>query len=353
LFEKFVVILNPNRLWTFTSNNATKQRSINSFSFITKLLHIGDDSNAKVLKIILTNERVRAPFFTFLPNNYLLVHHYFKIMVTNKNDISVILSTYNQPEWLKKTLLGYEMQNVKNFELIIADDGSTDETKRLIEDFSKKLSYDVKHVWHEDKGFRKCAILNAAIKESRTDYLLFSDGDCIPHNDFIKTHLLYRRKNHFLSGGYFKLPLELSNAITLEDICNANCFDIQWLRKHGLHNSFKNNKLTAGKTKAWILNHFTPTKATWNGHNASGWKADIVAANGFDERMEYGGEDRELGERMINSGIKSIQIRYSAICIHLHHSRGYVTEAALQRNKEIRMYTRKYKITQTEFGLAT
>jgi len=269
----------------------------------------------------------------------------------NNNDISVIISTYNQPEWLKKTLWGYEMQTVKNFELIIADDGSSDETKRLIDDFSKKLSYRVKHVWHEDKGFRKCTILNAAIKESQADYLLFSDGDCIPRNDFVETHLLCRREKHFLSGGYFKLPMKLSNAITLEDISAANCFDINWLKENGLIDSFKNNKLTAGKTKAWILNHFTPTKATWNGHNASGWKTDIVAANGFDERMEYGGEDRELGERMMNSGIRGTQIRYSAICIHLHHARGYVTEQALQRNKEIRAYTKKNKITKTSFGL--
>ena len=268
-----------------------------------------------------------------------------------QKDISVIISTYNQPEWLKKTLWGYEMQTIKSFELIIADDGSDDETRQLINDFSKNVSYSIKHVWHDDNGFRKCAILNAAIKESQTDYLLFSDGDCIPRNDFVETHLLFRKKNCFLSGGYFKLPFDISNAITLNDIDTANCFDIKWLKDRGIGNSFKNNKLTSGNMKAWILNHFTPNKATWNGHNASGWKADIVAANGFDERMEYGGEDRELGERMMNSGIKGIQIRYSAICIHLHHSRGYVTESALQRNKAIRVITKKQKLTRTDYGI--
>jgi glycosyltransferase involved in cell wall biosynthesis len=271
----------------------------------------------------------------------------------NKKDISVIISTYNQPEWLKKTLWGYERQTVKAFELIIADDGSNDETKQLIHDFSKKLSYSVKHVWHEDNGFRKCAILNAAINEVQTDYLLFSDGDCIPRNDFVETHLRYRKKNCFLSGGYFKLPSDISNSITLDDIDNARCFDLEWLKNRGIGYSFKNNKLSSSNTKAWILNHFTTTKATWNGHNASGWKADIVAANGFDERMEYGGEDRELGERMMNSGIKGIQIRYSAICVHLYHTRGYVTESALQRNKEIRANTKKQKLTQTDYGLST
>jgi glycosyltransferase involved in cell wall biosynthesis len=271
----------------------------------------------------------------------------------NQKDISVIISTYNQPEWLQKTLWGYEKQTIKTFELIIADDGSTDETRQLIHDFSKKLSYSIKHVWHEDNGFRKCTILNAAIKESQTDYLLFSDGDCIPRNDFVEAHLHFRRKNRFLSGGCFRLPLDISTAVTLDDIDHANCFDLKWLKNHGIERSFKNNKLTSGKTKAWILNHFTPTLSTWNGHNASGWKADIVAANGFDERMEYGGEDRELGERMMNRGIKGVQIRYSAICVHLHHSRGYVTENAIQHNNEIRAVTKKQKLTRTDYGIIT
>ena len=266
-------------------------------------------------------------------------------------NLSVILSTYNQPEWLKKTLWGYEMQTIKQFELIVADDGSNNETRELIHDFSKKLSYSIKHVWHEDDGFRKCAILNAAIKKSQSEYLLFSDGDCIPRNDFVETHLLRRKKNCFLSGGYFKLPLEISNTITLEDIDKGRCFDIKWLKNCGLGCFFKNNKLSSGKTKAWMLNHLTPTKATWNGHNASGWKENIVAANGFDERMEYGGEDRELGERMMNSGIRGIQIRYSAICIHLFHTRGYVIESSLQRNKAIREITKNQKLTRTAYGL--
>jgi glycosyltransferase involved in cell wall biosynthesis len=267
------------------------------------------------------------------------------------NDLSVIISTYNQPEWLKKTLWGYEMQTVKRFELIVADDGSGEDTKQLILDLSKELSYGVKHVRHEDNGFRKCAILNAAIRASQTDYLLFSDGDCIPRSDFVETHLRYRKRRHFLSGGYFKLPSDISDMITLDDIRDANCFNIQWLKSRGLDASFKNNKLTSGYLKAWLLNHFTTAKATWNGHNASGWKSDIVAANGFDERMEYGGEDRELGERMMNSGIKGRQIRYAAVCVHLHHSRGYVTDAAWKHNREIRAITKKHKLTRTDYGL--
>ena len=87
-------------------------------------------------------------------------------------------------------------------------------------------------------------------------------------------------------------------------ILTGKCFDIDWLEKNGLKSSFKNNKLTAKGLKSSFLNFITPTNASWNGHNSSGWKEDILSVNGFDERMQYGGQDRELGERLFNYGIK-------------------------------------------------
>jgi hypothetical protein len=110
-------------------------------------------------------------------------------------------------------------------------------------------------------------------------------------------------------------------------------------------------KITASRRKAHLLNKLTPTKATWNGHNVSGWRRDIFAANGFDERMQYGGEDRELGERLFNTGIKSKQIRYSAVCLHLDHARGYATQEMRDKNKVIRDITQRDKITVTPFGI--
>ncbi|WP_229748054.1 galactosyltransferase-related protein [Lacimicrobium alkaliphilum] len=110
-------------------------------------------------------------------------------------------------------------------------------------------------------------------------------------------------------------------------------------------------KLGTWGAVARILNIMTPTKATWNGHNASGWRKDIFAANGFDERMQYGGEDRELGERLFNRGIKSKQIRYSAICLHLDHARSYVKPQMLIKNKAIREHTRVKNVLRTPYGI--
>ena len=266
-------------------------------------------------------------------------------------EISVIISTYNAVEWLKKTLWGYRVQNVANFEIVIADDGSGVETKQLIQEFQKDFPVPIIHVWHEDKGFQKSAILNKAILACTSEYILMSDGDCIPRKDFLAQHLKYRSEGYFLSGGYFKLPMNISEAIDKEDILEQNCFNIKWLIQNGLKPSFKNKKLTANGLEARLLNTITPTNASWNGHNSSGWKKDILAVNGFDERMQYGGQDRELGERLFNYGIKSRQIRYSAICVHLDHPRGYKTAESIEKNLGIRAQTRKEKKKRTAYGI--
>ncbi|KAA6324686.1 Dihydrofolate reductase [termite gut metagenome] len=268
-----------------------------------------------------------------------------------KDSISIVLSTYNQSEWLEKTLYGYEAQTFKNFELILADDGSRKETYDKVQALIPQLSFPVKHVWHEDKGFRKCEILNKSILASASDYLLFSDGDCIPRNDFVAVHFLHRKTGHFLSNGYHKLNMELSRLITKDDIFQGHCFTVKWLKAHGISASFKNNKFTTSNFKAWLLNTFTPTKATWNGHGASGWIFDILKTNGFNEQMKYGGQDREFGERLENNGIHGIQIRYSTVCIHLDHPREYKTFESIVKNKAIRKYTRKTKVLRTPNGI--
>ena len=260
------------------------------------------------------------------------------------------MSTYNAEAWLEKVIWGFSVQTEKDFEIIIADDGSGPKTKELLDRLRQEINMPLVHVWQEDNGFQKSQILNKAIMAANSDYLIFTDGDCIPREDFVATHIKFREQGYFLSGGYFKLPMDISVAITKDDIVSQRCFDVKWLTSMGLPDKNK-MKLSASGFLATFLNFVTPTKATWNGHNASGWKTDLVHINGFNQEMQYGGQDRELGERLFNKGLKSKQIRYNAICVHLDHKRGYVNEETWKKNYAIRKNTRDNKVVKTPIGI--
>ncbi|MBR2360217.1 MAG: glycosyltransferase family 2 protein [Bacteroidaceae bacterium] len=263
--------------------------------------------------------------------------------------IGVVISTYNNPAWLEKTLWGYLYQTRPADEIVIADDGSRDDTRQLIDSFRPMLP--IKHVWHEDKGFEKSRILNKALLAAESEYLIFTDQDCVPRKDFIATHEAYAEKGYFLSGGYFKLPMNISKALTQEDVATERAFDLKWLKGQGLKINFKCTKLVKSRFFTCLMNHITPRGATWNGCNASGWRADMMRINGYNEEMHYGGQDREFGERLFNLGIKSKQICYSAIVLHLDHKRPYKTKESMDKNKAIRRNTRKSGIIETPNGI--
>ncbi|MBO3116189.1 glycosyltransferase family 2 protein [Winogradskyella sp. DF17] len=267
------------------------------------------------------------------------------------SSISVIISTYNQPNQLDLVLAGYVCQKFSGFELIIADDGSDKRTLDVIKAFRKNHDLPITHVWQEDDGFQKTKILNKAILKAKSDYLIFTDGDCIPRDDFVATHFSLKKPNCALSGGYFKLNKKVSSCIDKSLIYSQECFEKNWLISQGQEKSFKMTKLSRSAGYAKTLNMVTTTKATFDGMNVSCWLKDILAVNGFDERMAYGGEDREVGERMVNNSIKFIQIRYSAICLHLYHDRPYKNDSFIKQNQAIRSLTRKNKIIQTPFGI--
>lgn len=264
---------------------------------------------------------------------------------------SVIISTYNAPVWLEKVLWGFFEQTRKDCEIVIADDGSSEETTLMIKRIQMVAPVEIKHVWQPDEGFQKCRILNKAVVAASGNYLIFTDGDCIPRKDFIETHLRYAAPGRYLSGGYFKLPIDISEAITREDISSQRIFSLNFLRERGMSIRTKGLKLIAVGWVGSLLNILIPTKDTWNGHNASCYKDRILAVNGFDEDMQYGGEDVEFGFRLKHLGLKAKRIRYSAICMHLEHGRKYVTEAMLEKNRKIREQTLRSKKQWAKNGL--
>jgi glycosyltransferase involved in cell wall biosynthesis len=266
-------------------------------------------------------------------------------------NIGVVITTYNQPKWLKQVLYGYEAQTYPSFTVIIADDGSGQPTKEIIDFFIARNKINIQHIWHPDAGFQKCQILNKAIAQTDCDYLIFTDGDCIPEPDFIAIHAALAEPGYFLSGGYVKLTTPVSNAITEKEIESGIIFNREWLIKTGQPNTHKLWKLIKNKTIKAILNAITPTKATWNGMNSSTWKKDIVACNGFNENMQYGGLDRELGERLYNYGLKGKQVRYSVNCLHLDHPRAYDNPETWKKNYAIRNEVKRTGKYWTDNGI--
>jgi glycosyltransferase involved in cell wall biosynthesis len=250
--------------------------------------------------------------------------------------LSVVVSTYNQPEWLEKVLHGYLRQTHREFEILIADDGSDDRTTAVIERFRPLAWFPLSRIWHADEGYRRQTILNVTLQKVAHDYIVMTDGDCIPREDFLEIHARYAAPKTFLSGGYCKLPMDLSKAITFKEIESGVIFDAAYLREHGLKEISPTLRVALPPFLGRVMDAVTPTKPTWNNCNASGWTEDLIAVNGFNEDMQYGGADRELGERLANRGIEGVQIRNQAIVLHLDHKRGYKTPETMKKNMAIR-----------------
>jgi len=260
--------------------------------------------------------------------------------------ISVVLSAYNRPADLERVLWGYAVQSDRDFELLVADDGSGEETAETIRRVSAEAALPVRHVWHDDRGFRKTEILNRAIEASAGDYLLFSDGDCIPRRDLVAVHRALARPGRFIAGGYLKLPDEVSRRIAVDDVTSGRVADLRWLRANGWRPGRRALRLTGSRRLGALLDRLTPTNAEFHGNNASVWRQALYAVNGFEGEMGYGGLDKALGYRLMNLGVRGIQARHRAVCLHLHHDRPYrdpamVTQnlarlAALRRGGEVR-----------------
>ncbi|HRN61265.1 MAG TPA: glycosyltransferase family 2 protein [Luteimonas sp.] len=265
--------------------------------------------------------------------------------------ISVIVSTCNAEEWLEKVLFGYSLQTHRGFEVIVADDGSRAATADLVARHAPGYPVPLRHVRNEDDGYRRQEVLNMAIPAAAHDYVLFTDGDCIPRRDFVASHARLAEPGRFLSGGYCKLGMELSKRITLVDIAAGRCFEPDWLQSFERLAGTNRRKLGASPVTARVLDAITPAGATFDNCNSSAWKADLLAVNGYDERMKYGGPDRELGERLENAGIRGKQVRHKAICLHLDHARDHKTAESVQANLAIRAQTRAERRTWTPHGI--
>jgi len=262
--------------------------------------------------------------------------------------ISVIVNTYNTPRALALVLAALRRQTCRDFELVIADDGSGDETREVIDGFSKGNVFQIKHVWHEDKGFRLCTILNKAILAASGDYIVFLGGDCIPTRTCIETHRRAARPGHYVVGGKVNLDQMTSDRVMEHDIEQGFADKFGWFWLY----AGKRRRLFVSKTPLLrdLLNR-TGKDLTWFGENASTFKAHILWINGLDERFIYGHEDIDFGSRLNRAGFKARSIRYTTPVLHLEHPRPYGDQEKRKQNEGIYEENNEAHIIYTPYGI--
>ncbi len=267
--------------------------------------------------------------------------------------IAVILSTFEQPEHLRRALAGYRRQLRPPDELLVADDGSGEATRAAVREFGAQVAFPVRHCRHEHDGWRKNAIVNRAIAAARADYIVLSDGDCVPRPDFIAAHERNARPGRFLSGGDYRLPERLSAAVTIDDVLDGALFRLDRLRALGLPPGSKTLKLTAGPWFGAVLDRLNLSPARWGGSNASTWREALLGVNGLDERFTFPGKDDvEMGARLGHLGLRSRHVRHQAVCLHLHHPKGYWRFEEMEKNLSLLRDTVAARRVATPCGIA-
>ena len=229
--------------------------------------------------------------------------------------ISVIISTYNWPEALNLCLNSLLIQTRFPDEVIIADDGSKEETANLIQSFAAKAPFPIIHLWQEDKGFRKTMILNKAIARCSFEYIVEIDGDIIVHPKFIRDHEKAAKKGFFVSGSRVLLGETLSKEIQSSHQIKFPLFQkgINKKRFNGLYMP------SIGRLIHPLLSDSKSYKRI-KGCNIAFWKEDLININGYNEDLYgWGAEDWELSVRLFNSGIYKRTIRWAAIVYHIEH----------------------------------
>ncbi len=263
---------------------------------------------------------------------------------------SVIISFYNKLEYLKLVLAGFERQTFADFEIIIADDGSSEKIILQLEELLNQLPFHITHIWQEDKGFRKNKILNQAIVSSDSDFLIFIDGDCVPHPRFVEEHIKNKAEKICSTGRRVNLSEKYTNTLTPAKIKNSfieknflllvedgvwgKSFDVE----KGFYFQSKMLRKIFNRKKRGIL-----------GCNFSIHKKDFIKINGFDERYEAPsiGEDSDVQFRLELKGTQIKSLNNVAVQYHLYHK---LQERPL-KNLELFEEIKRSKISFTPFGI--
>jgi glycosyltransferase involved in cell wall biosynthesis len=234
--------------------------------------------------------------------------------------ISVIISTYNWKEALKLCLDSLRTQSVKDFEVIIADDGSNSATRELIEKEKITFPVPIEHVWHEDDGCRKTIINNKAIHIAKSDYLIFIDGDCILQPDFLERHLSLKQEDSMVTGSRILLGAEITQELLQVGNWNFDQFKSKSIRLRLTGRINKVLPLFIKRGDGLWRNYKEFIWRRIKGCNMACWKKDALAIEGFDEILTgWAHEDADFVFRLQNNGINRKSGSWSTEVLHLFH----------------------------------
>lgn len=263
------------------------------------------------------------------------------IFKVKKFTTALLISTYNWPQALNVIFKSLKAQSVMPDEILIADDGSGPETKKLIDRFKASVSIPVKHFWQEDKGFRKSQILNKAVAGSSSQYIIQIDGDCIMHPRFIEDHITAAEERTYLYGARVNiLPGSVAKVLN-EEIIKFGFFSGEIKNKtRSLHIPFI----------AKLYGSHANYSDKFRGCNVSFWKDEFIDINGYNESFEgWGREDSDLVIRMGNNGVLAKRLRYIGIVYHIHHKIN--SRENFEINDRIQQETINNKIVRCKDGV--
>lgn len=255
--------------------------------------------------------------------------------------ISLIVSTYNWPRALELVLESVRRQQTQPLEVLVADDGSRDDTRQLVDRMRERLAVPLVHVWHEDTGFRLAAIRNKAIAAARGDYVVQIDGDIVLHPAFIEAHQRFAQRGSWAQGSR-----SLVERPTTERLLAGEAIRLWPLTPHL---NLRQNALYAPFLTRFVKGPSDGMKRIRGAHMAF-WRDDLLRVNGYDETIEgWGREDSELATRLINAGVSRRNLKFSAVCYHLWHKQASFD--AVERNHEVFLRTVRERRTRCDRGV--
>ena len=231
----------------------------------------------------------------------------------NTSGVSLIVSTYNWPEALNLCLLSIQKQKLLPDEVIIADDGSGEETRLLIERFQRDFPVPLVHVWQPDEGFQLSRIRNKAIARASQGYIVQIDGDLILERHFIQDHVAFRKEGSFVSGTRVQMSGGLTKKVIQAGRSQISIFSM------GLSN--KSNAMRLSLFSQLFAARYKRSDPGYvRGCNMAFWRKDLIRVNGYNEEIVgWGREDSELAIRLINAGLIKRIYKFGAVAYHLNH----------------------------------